>query len=572
MIAVTEVEVPVRVLVKGKPLAGLTQADFELYDQGELQSIVGFEVRELWSNRQQEAVAAPSLTLADPRSRRLLLLIDFSFSRRQRLANALEGVRSSLASQLHPTDRVAVATWGYVSGLNLLVGFTDDREKLNLALDAVQAMLDAKRKRQREILAQLHQARFSASSPGSGSSTYKTLAAELGSTAALAVLSGPVVYDEAEDDGVDILQQESFFGPIKVRVEVDLTRPIDVAQDVVDSQADINSIRALGLSLAELATLLKDVGGQKDMLLLSEGFAGSLLTDSHSLFYLQKSFRAMRDSGWTLHAVDVGGIPGLGETSFASNSLLFMADATGGDLVENLNNFSLAAERILQRTGVVYVLTFQPAPDSEEESSEYRQLEVKLKDPPKGAQILHRPGYYTARPPANREVFEQRFDAAEWLLANLEASELDVHVFGQSVLDPEGGARVPVAVEVVGSSLLATGTRKPTRLEMQMAVLDANSQVREVLNGELKIDIGDHRSTLTRGGVRFVGELELPPGDYQLRVLVRSRRKGEVFLSTFPLSVGPSARSRLSPLPASVERPANSWLTVEAERRSAYFQ
>ena len=221
MIAVTEVEVPVRVLVKGKPLAGLTRTDFELYDQGELKSIVGFEVRDLWSNRKQEAVEAPSLTLADPRSRRLLLLIDFSFSRRQRLANALKDVRDSLARQLHPTDRVAVATWGYVSGLNLLVGFTDDREKLRLALDAVQAMLDAKRKRQREILAQLHQARFSASSPGSGSSTYKTLAAELGSTAALAVLSGPVVYDEAEDDGVDILQQKSFFGPIKVRVEAD---------------------------------------------------------------------------------------------------------------------------------------------------------------------------------------------------------------------------------------------------------------------------------------------------------------------------------------------------------------
>ena len=573
MIAVTEVEVPVRVLIKGKPLAGLTRADFEVYDQDELQSIVGFEVRDLWGSRDQKPVDAPSLTTADPRSRRLLLLIDFSFSRRQRLAHALKGIRSALDSQLHPTDRVAVATWGYVSGLNLLVGFTDDREKLHLALDAVQAMLDAKRKKQQEILARLHAARFSVSPAGDGSSTYKTLAGEMGNTAALAVLTGPVVYDEAEDDGVDIRQQNSFFGPIKVRVEIDVSKPIDVAQDVVDSEADVSSIRALGLSLAELATLLKDVGGQKDILLLSEGFAGNLLTDAHSLFYLQKSFRAMRDSGWTLHAIDVGGIPGLGETSFASSSLLFMADATGGDLIENTNNFSVATAKVLQRTGIVYVLTFQPTQKGDSERSDYHQLDVKLKNPPKGVQIIHRPGYYTARPPANREVFEQRVDAAEWLLANLEASELEVQVFAQTISDPQGrGTRVPVAVEVTGSSLLATKTKKPSRLELQMAVFDSESRVREVLNGELKIDFGDHRETLNRGGVRFVGELGLPPGDYQLRVLVRSRKKGEVFLSTFPLSVGLSADSQLPPPPPSVERPPDSWVTVQAEQRSAYFQ
>ena len=46
-IAVTEVEEPVRVLIKGQPLSGLTQDDFELYDEGVLQDILGFEERDL---------------------------------------------------------------------------------------------------------------------------------------------------------------------------------------------------------------------------------------------------------------------------------------------------------------------------------------------------------------------------------------------------------------------------------------------------------------------------------------------------------------------------------------------
>ena len=145
----------------------------------------------------------------DPTNRRLLLVFDFTFSRRKRLGRALRDLRRSLDQQLQPTDRVAVATYGTVSGLNLLVGFTEDQEKIDLALDAVQAMLDAKGKRQCEVLGQFHAARFSDSGGADGSSTYTTLAGELSPTAALAVLSGPVEYDDSEDDGVVVQEKNA---------------------------------------------------------------------------------------------------------------------------------------------------------------------------------------------------------------------------------------------------------------------------------------------------------------------------------------------------------------------------
>lgn len=466
-IAVREVEVPVRVLVKGKPLAGLTIDDFEIYDRGVRQTITAVEVRHLGgaSDVVEPNALLPAATSADlsPSGRSLLMLFDFGFSRRRHLGQAVAATRELVAHRLQPVDRAAIATWGPISGLNLLVGFTDDREALTLALDAVQAMLDTDRREQQDFLRELHRRRFGGRATLEGDSTYVVLARELGPLAALTVLTGPVEYREEEDAGVARRRKDSLFAPIQLRVEVDVTEPIDVLQDyVVD--LDPGMVRLLGLSLAELAALLRDVGGQKDMLLLSEGFSGPLLEDARSMFFLEKSFRAFRDGGWTLHSIDVGGIPGLGEESFASSSLLFMAEATGGDLVENFSDLAAAAARVLQRTEIVYVLSFEPTDQGF--SGEINKLDVRLKDPPRKARVIHRLGYYSPRPHVERESYEQRVDIAQWLLTNLEAEELAARVAAQTLAGPEGGALTTVTVEVTAETLRAARKKRKGDFEL----------------------------------------------------------------------------------------------------------
>lgn len=567
-IAVTEVEVPVRVLWKGKPLAGLTRQNFEVLDKGQPQTITGFRVRNSWAPSDSvTSVRREEVEDSDVYGRRILFLFDFAFSGRNELDKALGGVRAMVTDKMQPTDRVAIATYGQISGLNLLVGFTEDRPKLHLALNAIEAMLDAKRERQRQQLDLLHESRFAGGDREDPSSTFDVLSKELGPSAALAILTGPVEYTE-EDDGVVTPEKASFFGPIQVRVEVDVTKPIDVLQDRVDT-FDEGHVRALGLSLADLATLLRDVEGQKDLVLLSEGFGGRLLSSSRSLFYLQKMFRAFRSSGWTLHAVDVGGVPGLGEPSFASNSLHLMSKETGGDLVENVNNLLAATDRILQRTGIVYVLSFQPT--AEIDAGEFRNLEVRLRDAPKGAKIVHRPGYYGPRPPAKREKFEQRVDAADWLLTNLEVEEIPVAVYLRPLESIQGGGRVSVRVDVDGNHLVAQGGRRPTRLELRATVLDADRLPRNILLAEVEIDTDELASQLSDRGVRFLGTLALGPGDYELRTLVRSRRPSRVFLASTPLRVGEERIETRSDPMAGSEQSAE-WLTFEMEQRSAYFQ
>ncbi|MFW6175970.1 MAG: hypothetical protein ACOC7L_04020, partial [Acidobacteriota bacterium] len=153
-ISITEVEIPVHVVRRGEPVRGLTAQDFEVLDDGEPREIVGFRVIELdraAPTREDAAREAGEAPAPSAEGRRILLLVDFLFSRPHQLERCLLGARDMIAEQLHPADRVGVA---YLTGggANLLLGFTSDREELDAALGVVQSLLDRKPEAVREEL------------------------------------------------------------------------------------------------------------------------------------------------------------------------------------------------------------------------------------------------------------------------------------------------------------------------------------------------------------------------------------------------------------------------------------
>src|SRR6202035_724310 len=78
--SVTAVEVPVTVINKdGKPVRGLTAADFEVYDGRSQQKVTGFDVVDLGALPKDEAGAAPRPAVPIAARRHFLLLFDLSF-------------------------------------------------------------------------------------------------------------------------------------------------------------------------------------------------------------------------------------------------------------------------------------------------------------------------------------------------------------------------------------------------------------------------------------------------------------------------------------------------------------
>ena len=132
-VTVTVVQVPVQVFKDGEPVRGLTEADFEVFDQGQRRELSYFEVVDLTETADQ--AAAPAEPRSEQAHRSLLVLFDLTFGDPRSLERARRGIAEMIDSQLHPADRVAIATYTPVEKAKLLLGFTSDRELLGSALD-----------------------------------------------------------------------------------------------------------------------------------------------------------------------------------------------------------------------------------------------------------------------------------------------------------------------------------------------------------------------------------------------------------------------------------------------------
>ncbi|HEY4229740.1 MAG TPA: VWA domain-containing protein, partial [Thermoanaerobaculia bacterium] len=139
--AATVIEIPVTVVGKdGRPVAGLTSADFELFDEGKKQTISGVDVIDLSRPAPVAPSAGPPAAAPPipPAARRLWLLVfDLSYASASGLTRARDGARDFVSRSMQPNDLAAVGTLSVDTGWRLLVNFTRDRRQLAAAVDTL---------------------------------------------------------------------------------------------------------------------------------------------------------------------------------------------------------------------------------------------------------------------------------------------------------------------------------------------------------------------------------------------------------------------------------------------------
>lgn len=348
------VEVPVRILVKGEPLRNLTQADFEILDDGVPREITGFEVIDVIGDEAAATVTAELRHSPDdertPNGRNYLLLFDFAYGglgmidARRRLTESVEAATALVESGLAPGDNVAVAFYSPLRGFKQLLDFTTDRDAALFALHGVDLILEAKPKLIQEEFADWTE--LGPSLPGRRAKT-------------------PLGPNRASLD--DLVAEARIF---LQRGDPFLWHGL--------------IIKHFAWGLREF-TEDHDLPGMNYIVLFSRG---PLYGDEQgrSLFYLQELFRDLRQENWSIQAVDTGGL------GFGRDSLAMLASETGGTLHTNSRNLELLLTEAVEDTRVSYMLTFQVA-DLPEDGT-YHKLKVRLVDGPKRAKISHRPGYY----------------------------------------------------------------------------------------------------------------------------------------------------------------------------------
>jgi|GEM_PF-2239094 len=521
-LTVLEVEVPVRVLRAGVPVPGLSVDDFEILDRDIKQTITGFDVLDIREERMAASSSAPTAMTTVPRTsrRNLLLVIDLNRLGSNAFLRARPRLEAWLERPFAPTDRVALALFGTVDqrtprdkSVHLLTPFTADRTRLRLALDVVDSVYDRKPKKTEAALAALaaHEA-----SP-QVQALMRATVREIGIPAALSLLATPY----GESSALGRLGDSRITRRLKEReafAVVEDGRGIFGDADFrVSGGSPESSFRWLALAMAEAVTLLADLEGQNHVVLLTEpGYPE--IRDSNTTGRLEPMHNAFRRSGWTFDAIDASGV------GFRGGTLFYMANETGGELLENQLEIDGALDRLLLRTDLTYRLSFRPSDLGEPGS--YHALEV-LATSGGGPriQVLHRAGYYAPRPDAHSVRLEDWFSLERMLREGRELNPEVLHI-AAPVRTAQGGVTVRVEIEV---GAMFAGVRDALTLDLVVLAVDHQGAVSSRRREQVEVPAVAARRPATL--VRTV-QLNLAPGHYRLRVLAEHRASGAVALAS----------------------------------------
>ncbi|HEX7677518.1 MAG TPA: hypothetical protein VF713_05300, partial [Thermoanaerobaculia bacterium] len=170
-------------------------------------------------------------------------------------------------------------------------------------------------------------------------------------------------------------------------------------------------LQGLGEAAARMATL----EGQKHLLVFTEGFDSSQLTDirtgtkasaqpplldAHLLDLLKEMHNIFVSAGVTLDSVDIKGVRHTFD-SLENNALYMLSRGTGGRVIVNRNDIVAAVDTLVQAQRMVYVLGFRQG------ERKQGRISVHVNGLPRGAEVSFREGFgYTTTKTAEIDALQ----------------------------------------------------------------------------------------------------------------------------------------------------------------------
>jgi VWFA-related protein len=314
-----------------------------------------------------------------------------------------------------------------------------------------------------------------------------------------------------------------------------------------------HNARTLLTAVRDLASFLEGVRGRrKSMLLVSEGISYDVydvINNSSAGVILQQASEAVAAAtraNMAIYAIDPRGLGGFEEGIEASGtpsdvlpsefnmtrrllesqrvaqqSLQVLADETGGFAAINRNDFAGAFERVVRENSTYYVLGYNPANDRRD--GRFRRIEVRVKRP--GLQVRSRRGYVAprGRAPDVRPASGDPLDAAVGTVLNspVPTTGIPLTVSAAAFKGEAPNAAVAISVEMRADafSFAEKSGMFFDRVEVAFSTLDGKGTVRPGQKHVMTMEMTPATAAATRErGMRLVSEVQLPPGRYQLRV------------------------------------------------------
>jgi VWFA-related protein len=537
---VDAIEIEMRAVdTRGAPVTDLDQSEVEVYEDGRRQEITAFSRVSIPIAPVDPPPTIPGYTAPDVVSNRVtrasrifVLVLDDLHVDRRNTPHVKEAARRFVEHYVEPDDLVSVVYTGVRP--DAAQDFTSDRRLMLAAIDKfIGRKLPPATIERMEQYNTLFRARgaprfedlrdkqdgeraFNARSAMASIETISTLLARVnGRRKAALLFSEGVDYDLA---GLRTRGRAAPVGPTVLAPQL----PTGASETDAMGRADVHSYA-------------------HDVLLSIQAAMGAASRANVALYPMDvqggDTSDALGDLGAPAADPTLGLTPThvLHEMRDAQETLVVMAENTGGFAALTPSDYENAFNKIVRESSDYYLLAYSPwnpAPDGT-----YRDISVKVKRP--GVEVHARRGYYAPKAPAKRAY---RFEASgisnetsTLVMAPIPGPGLSLDVQTVALRHDAKKAEIVVTTSVDGPQLAGqvAGGDVTNTLEFALMAIDSAGKVHDATGRAIDVSLDQASSRILRNsGYRVVSRLLVPPGRYQIRQAVRERkggRQGSVF-------------------------------------------
>ncbi len=166
-----------------------------------------------------------------------------------------------------------------------------------------------------------------------------------------------------------------------------------------------------------------------------------------------------------------------------------------------------------------------------------------------------------------------RAEVAGLILGGQPGGDIAFEALATPLRGAGGKAHVPLFVEIDGPSFLEANQSSTARVEVYAYALTADQQVADFVAEAFAVDVQGLGEAVWQSGLKYYGHLELPAGEYRLRIVVRNFQSAAAALREMELQVPPFEALR-QPFVFPVFRPPaarDAWLPVREWQAPAEY-
>ena len=463
----------------GKPITDLGKNDFLIYDNGQPQSITDFESHNLLQTSplaEVQLAETPGLTPKETAARinrKFFILFDYEQNDSRGVAKSKKAALQFVDTQMRPGDEVAVLSYSPIRGMVVHEYLQTDRGSVR---DAISKLRDVPAKTSDEVVRKINESGFS-----------------------IGRLTGEADFQT---------DAQAFF---EGRSEGELGRANEITR-----------IKLFFQEVRNLAKSLRYVPGNKNIVLFSSGIRATLLFGGFEPHMetagdqFEDMIRELAASGCPVYAVhSSGALDRLSSIADRGDqSLRLLSEKTGGRYFADASYAEEIATRIHQLTAHYYILGY-PVP--EKWDGRFHELKVEVKRP--GSQIHAPAGYFSAKPFRDYTEFEKHLHLID--LALSERPALQERLSFPLTALPWSDGQQSGAVLIAEISREALKDVVGAKSELYILAWDRERKTAISSRGEASL------AALKQTMVYLYSVMALPPGEYEVRVVLRNMETGK---------------------------------------------